>query len=426
MDSHSHLKRNPHRRRTGLRRQLPQSHARPHQAARRRGNPPRIHPPSGRGRDPAAAAGRPRAARAPVPLSERPRLHRIPGREDRSGRGPLACAKRELEEETGYTATDWRFVCTIHNAIAYSDEHLDMFLARGLTAGEAKLDEGEFLETFTATVPELLEMVRKRARSPTSRPSSAPSGSRRSPPAPGRPPEMGLGSRWLALLLLAVAAGRRGAHAFQARCEDTGPRTSSASASTSNRTTAATASTTACSFRGAHAMKGERRRQLCAGADPHRIARGDQRRGRMLSDPGQRLRMRAPQARREAVLPPIVVYVGREFAPGSCSVSRDTCARDAPSQGLPRLPAESGKRVREALARASMASPCTRRRGQARARCAGANSTAAGCPSSSTRWRKAKRCRPRSTVPQEYARLSKVCQGEVQSLIGPARRKRTT
>jgi ADP-ribose pyrophosphatase len=79
------------------------------------------------------------------------------------GEASLASAKRELEEETGYTATDWHFVCTIHNAIAYSDEHLDLFLARGLTAGPAKLDEGEFLETFTATVPEMLEMVRSGA-----------------------------------------------------------------------------------------------------------------------------------------------------------------------------------------------------------------------------------------------------------------------
>ena len=77
------------------------------------------------------------------------------------GEASLACAKRELEEETGYTATDWQFVCTIHNAIAYSDEHLDLFLARGLKEGEAKLDDGEFLETFTATIPEMLEMVKR-------------------------------------------------------------------------------------------------------------------------------------------------------------------------------------------------------------------------------------------------------------------------
>ena len=76
------------------------------------------------------------------------------------GEDTLACAKRELQEETGYTATNWQFICTIHNAIAYSDEHLDLFVARGLTAGQPQLDEGEFLETFTATVPELLEMVR--------------------------------------------------------------------------------------------------------------------------------------------------------------------------------------------------------------------------------------------------------------------------
>ncbi|WP_395006970.1 NUDIX domain-containing protein [Undibacterium sp.] len=72
----------------------------------------------------------------------------------------LVCAKRELKEETGYTASDWQFLCTIHNAIAYADEHLDIYLARGLTAGDAKLDEEEFLETFTAPVSEVLEWVK--------------------------------------------------------------------------------------------------------------------------------------------------------------------------------------------------------------------------------------------------------------------------
>ena len=76
------------------------------------------------------------------------------------GESTLACAKRELQEETGYTASDWQFVTTIHNAIAYSDEHLDLFIARGLTAGPAKLDDGEFLETFSASLPDMLDMVR--------------------------------------------------------------------------------------------------------------------------------------------------------------------------------------------------------------------------------------------------------------------------
>ena len=77
------------------------------------------------------------------------------------GEDHLECAKRELKEETGYTGARWRFVCTIHNAIAYSDEHLEIFLAEDLTEGEQQLDAGEFLETFSATVPELLEMVRR-------------------------------------------------------------------------------------------------------------------------------------------------------------------------------------------------------------------------------------------------------------------------
>jgi ADP-ribose pyrophosphatase len=77
------------------------------------------------------------------------------------GEDHLECAKRELMEETGYSAREWHYLATIHNAIAYSDEHLEIYLARGLVAGQAKLDEGEFLETFTATLPEMLDWVRE-------------------------------------------------------------------------------------------------------------------------------------------------------------------------------------------------------------------------------------------------------------------------
>ncbi len=76
------------------------------------------------------------------------------------GEDPLLCAQRELREETGYSAADWKFVCTIHNAIAYSDEHLEIFLAKGLTAGEQQLDHGEFVELITCTPAELMDWVR--------------------------------------------------------------------------------------------------------------------------------------------------------------------------------------------------------------------------------------------------------------------------
>ncbi|HEY8102786.1 MAG TPA: NUDIX hydrolase [Burkholderiaceae bacterium] len=71
----------------------------------------------------------------------------------------LLCAKRELQEETGYTANDWKFVCTIHNAIAYSDEHLDIYLARGLIEGESKLDDEEFLETVKMSFSDMMDLV---------------------------------------------------------------------------------------------------------------------------------------------------------------------------------------------------------------------------------------------------------------------------
>jgi len=91
-------------------------------------------------------------------------LHRVfiefPAGKIDPGEDPLVCAKRELLEETGYSAASWQFVCTIHNAIAYADEHLEIYLAQHLTAGQASLDEGEFLETYRAPLAELLEAVR--------------------------------------------------------------------------------------------------------------------------------------------------------------------------------------------------------------------------------------------------------------------------
>lgn len=77
------------------------------------------------------------------------------------GEDSLLCAQRELREETGYSATDWRFICTIHNAIAYSDEHLENYLARGLVAGEQRLDPGEFLELISVSPDELMTWVRE-------------------------------------------------------------------------------------------------------------------------------------------------------------------------------------------------------------------------------------------------------------------------
>ena len=65
------------------------------------------------------------------------------------------CARRELREETGYTAHEWARACRIHNAAAYSTEGIEIWFARGLTPGPQALDAGEFLEVVAMSLEEL-------------------------------------------------------------------------------------------------------------------------------------------------------------------------------------------------------------------------------------------------------------------------------
>ena len=71
------------------------------------------------------------------------------------GEPALACAVRELFEETGYRATEWARAGILHNAIAYSTEGIEIWFARGLSAGLRQLDSGEFLDVAVATAAEL-------------------------------------------------------------------------------------------------------------------------------------------------------------------------------------------------------------------------------------------------------------------------------
>jgi len=71
------------------------------------------------------------------------------------GESTLACAMRELREETGYTAREWAYGGEIHNAAAYSSESIWIWFARGLTPGPQQLDSGEFVEMVTLSEAEL-------------------------------------------------------------------------------------------------------------------------------------------------------------------------------------------------------------------------------------------------------------------------------
>ncbi len=64
-----------------------------------------------------------------------------------AGEPTIACARRELLEETGYTAAEWAWAGWIHNAPAYSSEDIALWFARGLVPGPARPDVGEFVET---------------------------------------------------------------------------------------------------------------------------------------------------------------------------------------------------------------------------------------------------------------------------------------
>lgn len=85
----------------------------------------------------------------------------IPAGKLDAGESALACGRRELLEETGYVARDWAYAFTTYPTVAYSDEAIEVWFARGLAHQGAKLDQGEFLEVFTATPQEFLGWCRE-------------------------------------------------------------------------------------------------------------------------------------------------------------------------------------------------------------------------------------------------------------------------
>ena len=71
----------------------------------------------------------------------------------------LHCAQRELREETGFRAREWAYAGRMHNAPAYSNEFIEVWLARGLVAGPQELDDGEFVEVQTMSEAALFALA---------------------------------------------------------------------------------------------------------------------------------------------------------------------------------------------------------------------------------------------------------------------------
>jgi ADP-ribose pyrophosphatase len=75
------------------------------------------------------------------------------------GESELDCARRELLEETGYTARHWEFLVKMHPVVSYSTEFIDIYYAEGLDHIGANLDAGEFLETMEASPREVFDWI---------------------------------------------------------------------------------------------------------------------------------------------------------------------------------------------------------------------------------------------------------------------------
>lgn len=84
----------------------------------------------------------------------------IPAGKIDDGEEPLQTARRELREECGYQAGEWRHLTTLHPCIGYSDERIELFLARRLSDVGHAPDDGEFIEVAPMSLSEALGRVR--------------------------------------------------------------------------------------------------------------------------------------------------------------------------------------------------------------------------------------------------------------------------
>ena len=75
------------------------------------------------------------------------------------GEDPLEAVKRELAEETGYTARDIKYLAPVAVAAGYSDEIIHLYMATGLEAGQAHPDDDEFVAAEWVELDVLVDSV---------------------------------------------------------------------------------------------------------------------------------------------------------------------------------------------------------------------------------------------------------------------------
>lgn len=81
------------------------------------------------------------------------------GKLDAPGEDPMLCAKRELAEETGYTAENITKLATIATTVGFSNEYIHLYAAEGLTSGKQHTDDDEFIHVVKVPLKEAVEMT---------------------------------------------------------------------------------------------------------------------------------------------------------------------------------------------------------------------------------------------------------------------------
>jgi ADP-ribose pyrophosphatase len=90
-------------------------------------------------------------------------LWELPAGKIDAGEEPLAGAKRELAEETGYQAKKWRPLVEYYASPGFLGEAMKVFLAEGLLAGDARPEEDEDIEMRLVKLSDVLKMIKKGA-----------------------------------------------------------------------------------------------------------------------------------------------------------------------------------------------------------------------------------------------------------------------
>jgi len=89
-------------------------------------------------------------------------IYEIPDGTMEKGEAPLATAKREIIEETGFKAKRWEKIADFYTAPGFCDERMHVYVARGLTPAHADGDVDEILRPVRMSIDTALKLIRTR------------------------------------------------------------------------------------------------------------------------------------------------------------------------------------------------------------------------------------------------------------------------